>query len=222
MKDFDYTVPQQFTTAQKNIADAMQFRPDNEAAVIDWLGLGRVVKCPAYEPLDANHGEHLHIYNKVDVGVYNITYASHYQWIMKCGDIIKVFDDSEFRSMFKPVRQQAIVIAFTLKGQNVVDILSKVSELAATLPDNTILIHGFMPRAVLNQKGFTTDIIDCFDDLFTLQLNMYNDGVLRDKMCDVAVSLNADVYVIGEETFGVSEEMSMYRAAGLTIKNIPL
>lgn len=104
----------------------------------------------------------------------------------------------------------AIVIAFTLKGQNVSDIVKKIQKIGETHP-NHILIHGFMPRKVVEAKGWSTEILDAFDKYFPIQLNMYNEKPLRAEMASVANTFRANVLVIGEEVEGVAEEVKLYK-----------
>lgn len=118
---------------------------------------------------------------------------------------------------------KAIIIAFTLKGQDFGKISSIVKEIKNNLGDDTILIHGFMPRSEVIKRCFSTEVVDLLEDTFPLRLNMYNNGPLREEMAKVAQLLKAEsVYVIGEIKEGVAEEVEMYKKYGFRIMQIPL
>jgi hypothetical protein len=112
----------------------------------------------------------------------------------------------------------AIVIAFTLKNQDLKKIEKQISEIKKRVGENVILIHGFMPEGEAQKKGFPTHVSDCLNKYFPVQLNMYNKGTLRTQMAVIASKLDADVYVIGNVTGGVSEEVNLYREFNRNIR----
>ncbi len=114
----------------------------------------------------------------------------------------------------------AIVLAFTLKGQDFRKIAEAMRYINSQLEENTILIHGFMPREDVIKKRFDTEVVDTIESTFPIRLNLYNGGPLRNEMVEIACKLNAKVYVIGEIKEGVLEEVDLYKDAGLTIVGV--
>ena len=113
---------------------------------------------------------------------------------------------------------KAIVLAFTLKGQDLEKVLSTLAAVKADHPD-AICIHGFLPRKEVEARKIPTGVVDALDQHFPIQFNMFADGKpLRKEMRTVAVRLDAQVCVIGEVKEGVAEEVGLYKAAELPIK----
>jgi hypothetical protein len=117
---------------------------------------------------------------------------------------------------------KAIVLAFTLKDQDFEKIKFQISKIKERVGKDVILIHGFMPAEVARQKGFPTHVSNCLNKHFPVQLNMYNKGTLRTQMAVIASKLDADVYVIGNVTGGVSEEVNLYREFNRNIRYFSL
>ena len=118
---------------------------------------------------------------------------------------------------------ETIIVAFTLKGQDFEQIRLKLAVLAGKLPNPTLLIHGFLPKAVLEEKKIPTDVIDALTEYFPLQLNMFANGKpLRAEMAEIASKLNATVYVIGEIKEGVAEEKALYEGKGVKVIHLPI
>ncbi|MDR1917017.1 MAG: hypothetical protein LBQ58_10635 [Synergistaceae bacterium] len=115
---------------------------------------------------------------------------------------------------------ETIILSFTLKGRDFSEIRERIIDIKHRVGENVILLHGFMPRREILKRGFSTEIVDFFEKHFPIQLNMYNEGVLREEMADIAQRLNATVYVIGEIKHGVSEEFNLYNSRGLDIVEI--
>lgn len=105
---------------------------------------------------------------------------------------------------------KAIVIAFTLKNQDfekIATVLQRIQN--EEKPD--LVIHGFMTRAAVLEKGFNTDVVDLLDSLFSRQRIFFKDGKpLRSEMVECAIEKNATVHVIGEIKEGVEEEVNLY------------
>lgn len=117
---------------------------------------------------------------------------------------------------------KAIVLAFTLKGQPFEKISEGLKQVKNIINDNTVVIHGFMPLQEVKQRGFGTEVVDELEKLFPVRLNMYNTKPLREEMADIASSLEAQVFVVGEIKEGVAEEVELYKKAGLTIVRVPI
>jgi glutaredoxin-related protein len=125
---------------------------------------------------------------------------------------------------------KSIVIAFTLKGQNFEKIEAELKQLSDRLnttsgEDPVLVIHGFMPRSKVMEKGFSTSVVDALDKLFPHQLNMYScvtNMPLRKQMAHVALMLNATIYVIGDIAEGVAEEVQIYQSAEMNIIHKPI
>ena len=115
-----------------------------------------------------------------------------------------------------------IVLAFSLKGQNVEEIIATIEKLPVSR-DN-ILIHGCMPRKLIVEKELSEKIWDTLDENFPIQLNMFREGkTLHVEMAEVAKQVNAKVFVIGSvETEGISKEVNLYKENGLSISYHPL
>lgn len=116
---------------------------------------------------------------------------------------------------------KAIILAFTLKGQDFEKIKTGVSNVRHLVGEDTILIHGHLPRAIAQKKGFPTDLSDMLDSAFPVQLIMYNKITLREEMAEVGKDFNATVYVIGEIKEGVEQEVELYKKKGLRIQHMP-
>lgn len=107
----------------------------------------------------------------------------------------------------------AIAISLTLKEQDKNEILSLLEYLAYHLKGAdkpVVLVHGFLPRRVVLEKGFSTSVVDALDKLFPIQLNLWDGVPLRQEMADVLERLNGDAYVIGDVKEGVAEEVNLY------------
>lgn len=115
------------------------------------------------------------------------------------------------------------VIAFTLKGQDFYLIEKHIKRLSNDLSQRTILIHGFMPRKAVVERGWSVEVVDALQHYFPIQLCMHDgEKVLRDEMAEIAEKLGAAVYVIGDIKEGVKEEVLLYEQKGLEIIPIPL
>jgi hypothetical protein len=114
---------------------------------------------------------------------------------------------------------KTIGISFTLKGQDQEKIFSAL-ETIAKKHGNSLLVHGFLPRKIVEEKQFPTDVVDKLEALFPLQLNLWKEKPLRVEMAEVLSRLGGKVYVIGEVKEGVEEEISLYKAKGLEIVEI--
>jgi len=108
-----------------------------------------------------------------------------------------------------------IALSFTLKGQDQDAIIKEIKALALVYP-NTILVHGFMPRKLVIEKGFSTAIVDALEENFPIQLNLYDNGPLRKEMASLISQMNGFVVIIGEIKEGVEEEKLFYKNAGIT------
>jgi hypothetical protein len=80
-----------------------------------------------------------------------------------------------------------IVIAFTLKGQDQQEIFKLLDHVKELEPD-VVLIHGFLPRRIIMEKQFSTDVVDKLDSLFPNQINLFNGQPLRLCMTEVATA----------------------------------
>jgi len=116
---------------------------------------------------------------------------------------------------------EAIAISFSLKDQNRHAIFSKLAEIA-TLQNISVVIHGNLPRQEVLRRHLPTDLVDKLDELFPIQLNMWNAKVLRQDMGEIATRLNAEVFVIGQVKGGVEEEINIYTSKGLKINYISI
>ena len=116
---------------------------------------------------------------------------------------------------------KTIAISFSLRGQQLEDIypfLKDINESAGPC----LLIHGNLPRKEVIKRGLPTDMIDMLDELFPIQLNFWDQKVLREEMGNYAKTLGAEVYIIGDVKDGVKDEENIYKSKGLPIKYLDL
>lgn len=119
-------------------------------------------------------------------------------------------------------RYKFIAISFTLKGQSFSAIKTRLQLIqqdvvnAGKVP---ILVHGFMPRHVVIEKGFSTEVSEALDELFPLQVNCFTQGVpMRGEMPKLLNAYDGDLYVIGEIKEGVADEVAEYKKVDIDIK----
>ena len=116
-----------------------------------------------------------------------------------------------------------IFISFTLKtlndGKTFENSIVPKLMLIKLLNPNAKLHHGFMSREKLVEKGISTDVIDSLEKIFNNVDNSYytEAGVSRITMAKKALALNAPVFVIGDVTAGVLEEVEIYLLQGVQI-----
>jgi len=119
-----------------------------------------------------------------------------------------------------------VILAFTLKGQDVNQILNVVDKLAATFgpKEDVCLISGHMPRQLVEKKGFDTSVVDKFDALFPNQINFFTEGMgtNRKLMADAARNLGATCYAIGDTKEGVAEEIAYYASLRVGVLALPI
>ena len=121
-----------------------------------------------------------------------------------------------------------IAVSFTIKGQKMSDIkpvLEQLSERYAAKSGKTALIHGFMPRHVVVEKGFSTELVDTLDELFPEQVSCYQISTgkpNREAMVAIVADSGAEVYAIGSIIEGVEEEVKLYREEGVHVSELPL
>ena len=119
-----------------------------------------------------------------------------------------------------------IGVAFTLKGQSfdtILPLLEKIKEALAANNEKAALVHGFLPKHVVIEKGFSTDVVNSLEEKFPVQVNFCPAGkVDRAGMAEFMKEMGGTVYVIGEEKEGVAEEVRLYEENGIKIKKIPL
>lgn len=119
---------------------------------------------------------------------------------------------------------KAITLSFTLKNQDFNLIKSKILEIKSLNPEHNVLIHGFMARGELEEKGISTEVIDFLESEFSKIYNLRAEGVtLRKDIASLSRRLNSLIYVIGDKTAsGVVEEIQEFESLGLTINYIPI
>jgi hypothetical protein len=110
---------------------------------------------------------------------------------------------------------KAIVLAFTLKGQDQNKIFEAIKKVAQDFP-NHILIHGNLPMSEVISRNLPHELNNLIEKCFPIRLNMH-DGkrVMRAEMAIVAEKLDAEVVVIGSIIEGVREEIDLYVSVGL-------
>lgn len=118
-----------------------------------------------------------------------------------------------------------IAVSFTLKDQDFKKIAKSLEELVSTFDQTPLLIHGFMPREIVEEKGYSTDVVDLLDRLFpNKQLNVYDSDLVKMRL-DLAQFVRyfkADVYIIGDVYAGVSDEVALYEGISAKLNYISL
>jgi hypothetical protein len=104
--------------------------------------------------------------------------------------------------------EQYLAISFTLKGRKTLEQIAEgVKKLAYQNPEAT-LIHGFMPKDLVQRMNFSTDLVDMLDNCFPKQINFYDK---RQEMVEFVKSMGCNVYIIGEDIIdGVAIEYDLY------------
>lgn len=117
-----------------------------------------------------------------------------------------------------------IGISFSLKGQDIADIresLEKISQQLGGTTGDTILVHGFMPKHVVVEKGFSTDWADMFNELFPIQINCYANGATdRKLMAKILKEQGGEAWIVGDVIDGVREEEAIYMENLLNINYV--
>lgn len=119
-----------------------------------------------------------------------------------------------------------IAISFTLKDQpfdSIKFVLEELSRQTGGKSGHTVLVHGFMTRQAVIEKGFSTEVVDALSELFPYQLNCFVNGVPdRKRMAVIIKESRGTVYTIGEVKEGVKEEVDLYEANGINVSGLPL
>lgn len=114
-----------------------------------------------------------------------------------------------------------IAISFTLKGQpfeKIKPILEIIRDKIRLTNEIPILVHGFMPRSVVLEKGFSTDVVDGLAEIFPLQLNCYVNGKpSRETMAGILDEFSGEAFIVGEIVDGVMEERDFYQMEDIPI-----
>lgn len=122
-----------------------------------------------------------------------------------------------------------VAVSFTLKGQDFSRIKQILEKIAAS-HHNPVLVHGFLPREVVEEKGFSMEVTNALEEVFPKQVSFWMPGdvaIWRDDMADFMLGLsqnkgNGEIYVIGEIKEGVAQEVEAYESRGLEVFKIPL
>jgi len=122
-----------------------------------------------------------------------------------------------------------IAVSFTLNNQSFERISSVFYELVDNLEDyygkNLFIIHGFLPREVVELMNYPTSIVDMFDEKFpNRQINCHDFDLTKMRL-DLAQYIRyfkADVYVIGDIREGVADEVANYQAMGIKVNQLPI
>lgn len=102
-------------------------------------------------------------------------------------------------------------------------VLEQLSLQTGATTGAAVLVHGFMSRQAVIDKGFSTEVVDTLDALFPFQLNCYKDGKPdREVMARIMKDSKGSVYAIGAVVDGVAEEVALYEAAGIFVGTLPL
>lgn len=123
---------------------------------------------------------------------------------------------------------QFVSLSFTLKGQELEAIKTTIAKLSAELHERhecVILVHGFMPKDVVIEKGFSLEVVHCLKEHFPHQIEFYKEGDLEGMRKRMAAFLKQNkgcAYVIGDATGGVADEIDHYLAAGVQVHGLPL
>jgi hypothetical protein len=114
---------------------------------------------------------------------------------------------------------ELVAVSFTLKNQSLEDIRTALEGISLELGEDVTLVHGFLTREEVVEKGFGTEVVDLLDKLFPNQINFSGK---RQDMVDYVTAMGAEVYVIGSIIDGVKEEYELYQDAGVTVNLVEL
>lgn len=115
---------------------------------------------------------------------------------------------------------------FTIKGQSVEEIKQAFADFVVDqhfYPNVGIMHHCFLPRKIVTEKGFPTELVDFLDEV-TPRNVCWNDGITdihdhRLSMIQHMTATNGLAIFIGEIKEGVAEELDLCHKWGLqTIK----
>lgn len=119
---------------------------------------------------------------------------------------------------------KAIVMSFSLRGQSHKAIIEKLKEVRKH-SGPALLIHGNIPTTEVRKRhnAKSSPINDALDELFPIQLRLWNGKTLRKEMAEYGKKFNAEAVVIGSaSTEGVSTEVVEYTKQGLHITYYPI
>ena len=116
-----------------------------------------------------------------------------------------------------------ISIHFTIKDQPLSDIEEKFdSWLRDNIDDvdaNVVINHCFLPREVVEEKGFPTDLLDFIESIGFKENTIcwYNDALLnaRRDMLQALKSIGGTALFIGDVKEGVQVELDLAKELGV-------
>jgi len=121
-------------------------------------------------------------------------------------------------------------IHFTIKDQSLEKIKEKLKKYLDKLPFQEKALafhHCFMPRTLVEEKGFSTDLVDVLDELcIPDQIRWYNttDSIAESRrlmLNNIAQIPRAQALFIGEIKEGVKEEYDLAKQLGIDCVLIP-
>lgn len=122
-----------------------------------------------------------------------------------------------------------VFVSFTLKplhgNRNFSNSILPVLERVASENPGSCLNHGFLPREVVVEKGFGTEVVDALDRLWPDQRNWFDPESGKPRREDMAQAAKdfkeagngVEVIIIGPPIEGVLDEFKLYDAQGFTV-----
>ena len=131
--------------------------------------------------------------------------------------------------------EKYIILSFVInQKQKWEDIKKSIEKYIPQCLDNQAnLIHSFKTRRESSEKEFSEEVITFFDKHFEniIAARNYKDStadekniqkVYGEKMVELALNYNAEVYVFGEISGEVKEEVDLYIENEIPIRQFPL
>jgi hypothetical protein len=135
------------------------------------------------------------------------------------------------------MKKYDLSIHFTIKGQTMTEIDSKIDNWLEANKDildcsekeegepTTVLHHCFLPREIVEAKGFSTDVVDSLDEIASNQVRWYSVhedlGMSRLLMLQNLKRLNGVALFVGEVKEGVKDEYLLASQLGVKCIIIP-
>jgi len=121
-------------------------------------------------------------------------------------------------------------IHFTIKEQSLDVIKEKLNNFLKENKDNlvfdenTVLHHCFLPREVVKEKGFSTDLVDFLDTICPNQVRWFGVAPTLEKsrllMLNNLNGMDGSAIFVGEIKEGVKEELDLAMDCGVDIIQI--
>lgn len=123
--------------------------------------------------------------------------------------------------IFQEGNKSKFCIGFTLKSNSLESIKDMVDNAISKelIDPNAECVHGFLPRFIVESKGFDTSLVDFLDSRFPSQRHFFDPSKQankwRSEMASFLKENNVIVYFFGNVTDGALDEQNLYEKAGI-------